>query len=111
MDGAELCAFINRMLTKACNVEPPDVVGGARDSCSTNGTAMRNLKLVMLNLQDFLCVSHTLSKLGEHIDMPTLEGFMTHWLGQTPTIRQDSLEGADGRICDDRPLNNPLVLA
>eukprot|EP00966_Prymnesium_polylepis_P092029 2130345-Prymnesium_polylepis.1 len=81
MDGVELCAFINRMLTKACEVEPSDVVGGARDSCSTNGTAMRNLKLVMLNLQDFLCVSHTLSKLGEHIDLPTLGGFMTHWLG------------------------------
>ena len=81
MDGLELCAFINRMLTKACEVEPWDVVGGARDSCSTNGTAMRNLKLVMLNLQDFLCVSHTLSKLGEHINLPTLEDFMTHWLG------------------------------
>ena len=81
MDGRQLCAFVAKMLTKSCDVEIEDVVGGARDSCSTNGTAMRNIKLLMLNLQDFLCVSHTLSKVGEHINLPTLENFMTHWLG------------------------------
>eukprot|EP00966_Prymnesium_polylepis_P197174 4569574-Prymnesium_polylepis.1 len=42
---------------------------------------MRNLKHVMIELQDFLCVSHTLSKLGEHIELSTLFEFMTHWLG------------------------------
>ena len=81
MDGAELCVFINNVLTKVCQVDSVNVVGGTRDSCSTNGTAMRNLKVVMLELQDFLCISHTLSKLGEHINLPTLSKFMTHWLG------------------------------
>ena len=81
MDGPELCAFINNILSAVCQIESINVVGGARDSCSTNGTAMRNLKVVMLELQDFLCVSHTLSKLGEHISLPTLSDFMTHWLG------------------------------
>ena len=81
MDGGELCAFVNEVLTQACQVRVLDVVGGARDSCSTNGTAMRNLKVVMIELLDFMCVSHTLSKLGEHIDLPTLHDFMTHWLG------------------------------
>ena len=81
MDGAQLCSFINNVLTKVCQVDSVDVVGGARDSCSTNGTAMRNLKVVMLELQDFLCVSHTLSKVGEHIELPVLYEFMTHWLG------------------------------
>ena len=81
MDGAELCAFVNEVLTKACQLNFLDVVGGSRDSCSTNGTAMRNLKVVMIELEDFMCVSHTLSKLGEHIDLSTLYDFMTHWLG------------------------------
>eukprot|EP00966_Prymnesium_polylepis_P329457 7385151-Prymnesium_polylepis.1 len=81
MDGDELCVFINKVLTKVCQVDSVNVVGGVRDSCSTNGTAMRNLKVVMLELQDFLCVSHALSKVGEHIDLPTLGKCMTHWLG------------------------------
>eukprot|EP00966_Prymnesium_polylepis_P286273 6612760-Prymnesium_polylepis.1 len=81
MDASELCAFINNVLVKVCQIESMNVVGGARDSCSTNGTAMRKLKVVMIALQDFLCISHTLSKLGEHIALPTLEAFMTHWLG------------------------------
>ena len=81
MDGPELCAFINHVLASVCQVESVNLVGGARDSCSTNGTAMRNLKVVMLELQDFLCLSHTLSKLGEHVELKTLYGFMTHWLG------------------------------
>eukprot|EP00966_Prymnesium_polylepis_P323122 7379336-Prymnesium_polylepis.2 len=81
MDGAELCGFLNNILSKVCQVESVNVVGGARDSCSTNGLAMRNLQVVMLELQDFLCISHTLSTLGEHIDLPTLQRFMTHWLG------------------------------
>ena len=42
---------------------------------------MRNLKVVMIKLQDFLCVSHTLSKFGEHVELGTLSEFMTHWLG------------------------------
>eukprot|EP00966_Prymnesium_polylepis_P193425 4483555-Prymnesium_polylepis.1 len=81
MDGPELCSFINNVLGTVCQIESMNVVGGARDSCSTNGTAMRNLKVVMLALQDFLCIPHTLSKVGEHITLPTLHAFMTHWLG------------------------------
>ena len=81
MDGPELGAFILNVLTTSLGLNGADVVGGARDSCSTNGVAMRNLKVVLLSLQDFLCVSHTLSKLGEHISLPTLNKFMTHWLG------------------------------
>ena len=81
MDGAELCAFINNVLVNVCQIESIHVVGGSRDSCSTNGTAMRRLQMVIIELQDFLCVSHTLSKFGEHVELPTLYAFMTHWLG------------------------------
>ena len=81
MDGAEHCAFINNILVTVCRVDSMHVVGGTRDSCSTNGNTMRRLKMVMINLQDFLCISHTLSKFGEHVELSVLSKFMTHWLG------------------------------
>ena len=122
MDASELCAFINNVLVKVCQIESMDVVGGARDSCSTNGTAMRSQKVVMVALQDFLCISHTLSKLGEHIELPTLNELMTHWLGLVqhhPSAKRrwkeqtggDAMEGYSTiRWCSREVVQNELAL-
>eukprot|EP00966_Prymnesium_polylepis_P245638 5682423-Prymnesium_polylepis.1 len=31
-------------------------------------------------MEAMLCISHTLSHCGEHVELPTLEEFMTPWL-------------------------------
>ena len=81
MDGDELGALINTILGTTCQVQTINVVCGARDSCSTNGKAMRNLAPMYINMEAILCISHTLSHCGEHVDLPVLNDFMTPWLG------------------------------
>ena len=81
MDGDELGALINTILGTTCRVQTINVVCGARDSCATNGKAMRNLEPMYINMEGILCISHTLSHCGEHVELPTLHEFMTPWLG------------------------------
>ena len=81
MNGDELGALINDIIGTTCLVKTVDVVCGARDSCSTNGKAMRNLEPMYINMEAILCISHTLSHCGEHVDLPVLNEWMTPWLG------------------------------
>ena len=78
--GAELAQLIMQVLLTTLKIQPPDVVGGARDSCSTNGVAMRAIKNLLTMMQDIMCISHTLSHTGEHVELSTLHEFMTPWL-------------------------------
>mmetsp|Transcript_23675 Transcript_23675/g.51033 ORF Transcript_23675/g.51033 Transcript_23675/m.51033 type:complete len:83 (-) Transcript_23675:856-1104(-) len=32
-------------------------------------------------MENILCISHTLSHCGEHVELPTLNEFLTLWLG------------------------------
>lgn len=90
MDGDELGAMLMMLLLNGMKVKPADVVCVARDSCSTNGKAHRNIAPVLLNAESILCISHTLSHCCEHVDLPTLDSFMTPWLSLVqhhPTAR------------------------
>lgn len=92
MDGDELGALINTIISTTCQVQTIDVVCGARDSCSTNAKAMRNLIPMYINMESILCISHTLSHCGEHVELPTLDEFMTPWLSLVqhhPTARKN----------------------
>ena len=81
MNGDELGALINTIIGTTCGVQTINVVCGARDSCSTNGKAMRNLAPMYINMESILCISHTLSHCGEHVALSILDAFMTSWLG------------------------------
>jgi hypothetical protein len=45
------------LLLTTMKILPGNVVGGVRDSCSTNGVAMRAIKNVLTNMQDLMCIS------------------------------------------------------
>jgi hypothetical protein len=80
MDGPGLSRFINEIVQKQLQLDSDLIVGGARDSCSTNHAAMRLMEHNYASMQDLLCIAHTLSHTGEHADLPVLDGFMTPWL-------------------------------
>jgi hypothetical protein len=79
MNGPELGALLIDILGQ-CSVRSVNVVCGARDSCGTNAVADRNMQPVLINMESILCISHTLSHCGEHVDLPVLNDFMTPWL-------------------------------
>ena len=80
MKGDELSRFMNQIVQRGLQLDASLVVGGSRDSCSTNGVAIRLMETNYQAMQDLLCISHTLSHTGEHADFQVLDAFMTPWL-------------------------------
>ena len=73
--GVELAQLINAVLFTTLGLRHKDIVGDARDSCATNGVALRTLKALLTHMQDFMCISHTLSHTGEHVELSTLDAW------------------------------------
>ena len=81
ISGAELAVHISNLLIRQCNVAPHFLVNIARDSCSTNGVACRALMgNPFVNACDMMCISHTISNAGAHLQLATLNKFKTPWL-------------------------------
>lgn len=55
-------------------------IAASRDSCTTNGAALRAVRLSALpNLLDIMCFSHTLHNCAKHMQLEALEAFLTPW--------------------------------
>lgn len=79
MNGDNLGPFLIDLIGQV-GVRSASVICTARDSCSTNGKAERNIKHILNRASNLMCVSHTLSHTAEHIDLPVIKEFMTPWL-------------------------------
>lgn len=81
MSGSELGGMLIRLLVKRIGPSALDVtIAGSRDSCATNGAAMRSLKLGALpSLVDIMCFSHTLHNCAKHMDLQGLEKWLSPW--------------------------------
>ena len=51
-----------------------------RDGASTNGVTVHTLKIVYPNAVDVTCFSHTLDRVGEHLNIPVLQEFTSSWI-------------------------------
>ena len=80
MNGHELCRLIMKVLQKQCSLDLDYCIAFARDSCSTNGTAVEGLLTHSINAANMLCFPHTLHNTGKHLNIPVLEQFITPWL-------------------------------
>ena len=47
---------------------------------SSNGVAVRTLQIVYPKAIDITCFSHTLDRVGEHFNIPILQGFISLWI-------------------------------
>ena len=81
LDGTDLGHFLVSLLFAQYQVKPKEVIGCIRDSCGTNAKAERTIAHLFPNMFSVLCVSHTLSHCGEHVQLPILDEFMMHWIG------------------------------
>lgn len=82
MTGAEMSGLLLRLLVQRVGPTAFDqVIAIARDSCATNGVAVRSLKLsAMPAIQDVMCFSHTLHNCAKHMNLKSLEAWLTLWL-------------------------------
>lgn len=81
MAGNELSALLLRTFMLRIGPSSLDnILAVSRDSCSTNGAAVRSLKLsAMPSILDLLCFSHTLHNCAKNMDLPYLEMWLTPW--------------------------------
>lgn len=79
MHGDSLGPFLIDLIGQM-GVRSSSIVCTARDSCSTNGKAERNIQPILSQSTGMMCISHTLSHTAEHADLPTLKEFMTPWI-------------------------------
>ena len=63
------------------NIEAAKVVCLPRDSCATNGAAMRLMRgNPFIHAVDSMCFCHILSSSGERVELPVLSELTTPWL-------------------------------
>lgn len=82
MNGLALAGMLIRILVQRIGPTALDTtIAASRDSCSTNGAALRSVKLSALpNLLDICCICHTLHNCAKHLELAKLESFLTPWL-------------------------------
>jgi len=78
-DASALVQLINPILMQRMQIKPEMVVGFGRDSVACNGRAMVTLSVLYGSSEDMLCVSHTLTHVGDRFEFEVLEQFMTPW--------------------------------
>lgn len=79
MNGDNLGPFLIDIIGQL-GVRSSSIVCTARDSCSTNGKAERNIRPILSKATNMRCISHTLSHTAEHVELPVMKDFMTPWL-------------------------------
>lgn len=79
--GRELAALITQLLCTTLEVEAANVIAISRDSASVNGSACKRLaQNPFFNVQQMLCICHTLNNAGDHVNFDVLSQWMTPWL-------------------------------
>lgn len=81
VSAPQLASLLTSNLISDLRIPALNVVCLPRDSCATNGAALRVLRAnPFINAVDVMCICHILSCAGERIELPTLSDFMTPWL-------------------------------
>lgn len=80
LTGEEIACELVKVLSTTYSIEPNMLLASMRDGASSNGVAMRTMKIVYPKVLDVLCFSHTLNRVGEHFKVPNLLEFMSAWV-------------------------------
>ena len=74
--GEKIARELTSILSINYGIESNRLLASMRDGASTNGIAIRTLKIVYPNTMDITCFSHTLDRVGEHFNIPIFQDFI-----------------------------------
>ena len=80
MTGEEIAREVISILQVTYGICASKLLACMHDSASVNGCAMRTIKIVLPNIIDVGCYSHTIDLVGEKFDTPILDEFITLWI-------------------------------
>ena len=76
LKGEELAREIITVLAQQYNVTNNSLLAGMRDGASVNAVAMRTLKIILPKVIDIRCFSHTIDRVGQQFNIPTVKQFL-----------------------------------
>ena len=78
--GEELARELISVLSVNYGISTQLLLAAMKDRAAVNETAVRTLKVVYPNLLSVGCFSHTIDRVGEHFNIPTLSEFIKSWI-------------------------------
>ena len=78
--GEELARELISVLSVTYGIKSNMLLAAMRDGASVNGVAIRTVKVVYPLIIDIRCFSHTIDRVGDKFETPTLSDFMTLWI-------------------------------
>ena len=80
LTGEELARQLITVVSTELSVPPGLIVAAMRDRASVNSVAMHIIGVIYNHMMDICCFSHTIDDVGEKMNTPTLNEFMTSWI-------------------------------
>ena len=80
LTGEELARQLVTVISTELSVQPSLIVAGMRDRASVNSLAMRTISVIYNKVMDIGCFSHAIDHVGERMQTPLLDEFMSNWI-------------------------------
>ena len=90
LSGEEVARQLVSTISTELSIPSNLVVAFMTDRTSVNSVAMRTVSVLDSSMLDIGCFSHTLDLVGEHVNIPILNEFTTHWISlfsHSPKVR------------------------
>ena len=78
--GEELARALISVLSVSYGISTQLLLSAVKDRATVNETAIHTLKVVYPNVLSVGCFSHTIDRVGEHFNIPTVSEFITSWI-------------------------------
>ena len=80
LKGEEIAREVIHTLTTEYSIGTHSLLAAMRDRASSNGVAMKTVKVLYPDLVDIGCFSHTIDRVGENFHTPILHEFGIAWV-------------------------------
>ena len=80
LKGEEIARELIHTLSTEYSIGTNNLLAAMRDRASSNGVAMKTVKVLYPNLVDIGCFSHTIDRVGENFHTPILHEFGIAWV-------------------------------
>ena len=97
LTGKEIAHDLIQVLSVNYSISSEHLIAAMRDRASVNSLAMKTVKIVYSKMFDIGCFSHTINRVGEHFNIPTLTEFVLIGCHFFPTVIKLSSFGRSKR--------------
>ena len=80
LNASQMATFLTEAVIRLFQIPVLNSIQWSRDSAAINGAAVGSLQHTFSAAEDGKCFPHTLSHVGEHMELDPLDGFVSLWI-------------------------------